>query len=251
MSARLGAMRLVMLGAGLVAVLAPGVGSATAQEPSGPLPVDWTAPVRWELGGGFLVAGPVGEFADFVGGATGFGLFGTRYFGNARKLGIRVDLTLVAYGRTTASHTLALSGTSFDLDVITENGIGGFAIGPQYIMGRGVVRPYVNASVGSAQFITTSSAWADGRQVPIGTGEILERHVTALAAGGGVRLALWSRRSHPIALEIDGRYVHHGSVEYLREGGVRELPDGSLALDTIVSDANLWRIHVAAVFGFR
>lgn len=238
----------LLLASGLAAGWAD---AATAQEGSGERLVEWTAPVRWEAGAGLLLAEPVGDFGRYVRGGGGFGLAAIRYFGEARKLGVRVELTLISYGKTTEAHSLLLNGTSIDVDVTTENSIGGFAVGPHYAFGWGAVRPYVGASVGSAQFVTTNSAWAGSGSVPIATAEVLERHALSLAAGGGMRLALWSRRRHPIALEFDLRYLRHGEVEYLREGGVRALPDGSVAFESLVTDANLWRIQVGAAVGFR
>jgi hypothetical protein len=222
---------------------------ATAQQPH--VFDSLAAPARWEIGGAFLLAQPLGEFGRYVDGGGGFGLSGVRYLGAARRLGIRADLTLVTYGKVSTTTELILTGVGVDVDVTTENVIASFAIGPQYVFGRGRVRPWVSASVGSAQFVTTTSAWAGGRPVPIARAEVLEHHVLALTAGGGARVGLGPRRRRPISLEVDARYHRHGSVEYLRKGGVRDLPDGSIALDPITSDADLWTFRIGAVIGFR
>jgi hypothetical protein len=247
------------VGGGILLVAAAltlsGAGRAVAQElepePEPDISAGLTAPVRWELGGALLLAEPLGEFGRYVDGGGGFGLSGVRYFGAARRLGVRADLTLVSYGKVSSTSELVLSGVGVDVDVTTENIIASFAIGPQYVFGRGRVRPWVNASIGSAQFVTTTSAWSGGRPVPIARADVLEHHVLALTAGGGARVALWPGRQRPISLEVDARYHRHGAVEYLREGGVRDLPDGSVTLDPITSDADLWTIRVGAVMGLR
>ncbi|MDH3208582.1 MAG: hypothetical protein OEO79_18425 [Gemmatimonadota bacterium] len=210
-----------------------------------------TSPVRWEWGADLVGAKAVGQFAEYVAGGGGFGISGIRYFGEDTGLGLRLDLALISYGKTTESHRLVLTGTGLDVDVTTENVIATLAVGPHFVLGRGRVRPYLGASVGTAQFVTTNNAWGDGQALPIATAEVLERYTLALAAGGGVRLTFREQRDHPISLEVDGRYRRHGSVQYLREGGVRELPDGSIDLDLISSDANLWALSIGALIGVR
>jgi hypothetical protein len=206
---------------------------------------------RWEWGGSLLKAEPVGQFAEHVAGGGGFGLSALRYFGASRSFGVRLDLTLLSYGKTSHSHRVILSGTAVDVDVTTDNTIAGFAIGPHVVFGQGRVRPYLGGSVGSAQFVTTTAGWAGGQPLPISTTNHLERDALALTTGGGVRFVFREQRAHPIALELDGRYRLHGSVEYLHEGGLRELPNGSVELDPIVSDANLWTVSVGVLLGAR
>jgi hypothetical protein len=228
-----------------------GAGPVRAQEPEPNAPADGAAPVRWEIGGALLLARAAGEFGRYVDGGVGFGLSGVRYFGEARRLGIRVDLTLVSYGRESTSSEVVLGGVAVDVDLTTENAIATLAVGPQYVFGRGRVQPWVSATIGSAQFVTTTSAWAGGQALPIASTDVLEHHTLALSAGGGARVGLWPNRRRPISLEVDARYHRHGAVEYLRQGGVRELPDGSITLDPITSDADLWTVRLGVVMGFR
>ena len=241
MSARGGVLAFALLGVASAASAQATLGGGV--EPGGQ--------VRWEWGGHLFMAEPVGEFADHVEGGGGFGVFGIRYLGGGTGFGVRLDLTLLSYGRSSESYALVLNGTGVDVDLTTDNAIATLAIGPHLVLGRGRVRPFVGASVGSAQFVTTNAAWAGGRAIPIASAEVLERYALALAAGGGVRLAFREQRAHPISLELDAHYRRHGSVEYLRKGGVRELPDGSVELDPIVSSVSLWTIHIAGVVGFR
>jgi len=197
------------------------------------------------------MAESVGDFAEQVPGGGGFGVFGIRYLGGRTRFGLRLDLTLLSYGGSTESYEFVAGGTPVDIEVTTENAIGTLAIGPHFLFGTGRVRPFFGASVGAAQFVTTNAAWAGAQAMPIASTEVLQRHVMALAAGGGVRLAFREQRAHPISLELDGHYRRHGRVEYLREGGLRALPDGSLELDSITSDVSFWTFHVAGVVGVR
>ena len=232
-----------------VAVVAIG-GGAAAQEPTPEGASDLGA-VRRELGIGLLGAVPVGELAQYVGGGTGFRIFGVLYLGDGGAFALRLDGTLISYGKTSDSYDLSLTGTTLAVDVTTENTIASFAVGPHVVFGRGMVRPYVGAAVGSAQFATSTAVWSGGRAVPVASSELMERHTWVVQVGGGARLALGEGRRRPLSLEVDGRYQRHGRTEYLREGGVRELPDGSIELEPISSEANLWTVHVGVVIGFR
>ncbi|HSM05482.1 MAG TPA: hypothetical protein VK858_12770 [Longimicrobiales bacterium] len=238
------------LATALLVHLSLGAGSAAGQL-SPPDAEGAFRPVRWEWGADFVAAKAVGQFSDYVDGGFGFGISGIRYLGDGTGFGLRLDLMLISYGKTTESYGLGLPGPDLDMDLTTENVIASLAVGPHFVFGRGRLRPYLGASVGSAQFVTTSSAWAGGQVVPIASTEVLERYALALAAGGGVRVTFRQQRAHPISVELDGRYRRHGRVEYLREGGVRELPDGSIELELIDSDANLWTLSIGALIGVR
>jgi len=220
-----------------------------AQEPS--VEEVFSAPVRWEWGAFLLAGEPVGEFSRHSDGGGGFGLVGIRYLGADRSLGIRVDLALMSYGRTSASYALTLVGTPIDVEVTTDNSVAHLAVGPHLELGSGPVRPYLDAAIGAAQFVTTTAAWSGGLLLPIATAEVLERYTLQLAAGGGLRMSVRERRRHPLSFELGGRYQHHGTVEYLGEGGLRERPDGTIELDPIVSDADFWTVQVGATIGVR
>jgi hypothetical protein len=55
-----------------------------------------------------------------------------------------------------------------------------------------------------------------------------------------------------VFLDIGARYHDNGrDVRYLREGGVRDLPDGGIQLDRIRSRADLITWHVGVSVGVR
>jgi hypothetical protein len=53
-----------------------------------------------------------------------------------------------------------------------------------------------------------------------------------------------------IALDLSARFHRNGRVSYLREGGVRDLPNGDVALDVIRSPADLWTYQVGLGFAW-
>jgi hypothetical protein len=55
-----------------------------------------------------------------------------------------------------------------------------------------------------------------------------------------------------VFLDLGARYHDNGrSVRYLREGGIRDLPDGDVQLDVIRSRADLFTWHVGVSVGGR
>ena len=206
-------------------------------------------PVGWDFGFSGLGAQPVGEFDDYVDLGGGFGMFVTKYLGERRSWGIRLDGVLVVYGSTTVRRPLGPTVPFVEVDVTTENAIASFAVGPHFMPAEGRIRPYVNASIGAAQFVTTTSVWGSGSIQPFASTENFEDYALQLTGGGGMRITLAERRRFPISLDVGMRYLRHGTTEYLREGGITELPDGSVQIDPIRSDSNLITCHVGVAIG--
>jgi hypothetical protein len=88
-------------------------------------------------------------------------------------------------------------------------------VGPQIMAPRGPVRPYANGTAGVAYFATMSSV--GGRD------------------------------------ELGASFAHDNGrdVRYLREGGIRDLPDGGLQLDVVRSRADLITWHLGVSVGAR
>jgi hypothetical protein len=231
----------------------PGPAWIAAQVVYPPGVEDYTAPVRWEIGFNGLVADPVGEFGDYVDLGGGFNLFGVVYLGEGRSWGLRLDGTLIIYGSNTVRRPLSPTVPFVDVDVKTENTIASFALGPQFVFGQGRLRPFLHGSVGASQFATTTSVYGSGSSSvqPFASTDNFEDYTFLLTAGGGLQIDLATARQHPISLELGADYLRHGLTEYLREGGIRELPGGGYEVDPIRSETNLMTYHLGLVIGIR
>ena len=53
----------------------------------------------------------------------------------------------------------------------------------------------------------------------------------------------------PISIDLGARYHYNGRAEYLREGSIRDNPDGSISFLPIKSETNLWVYHLGIAFG--
>jgi hypothetical protein len=210
-----------------------------------------SAAVRRELGFTLITAHPVGKFADYVGPGGGFSLFGLLYMGDRPTLGLRLDLDLIVYGSNTVTRPLSPSLPLVDVEVTTENSIASLALGPQLVLGRGRVRPYLHGSAGVSQFVTTTSVWSSGNPYPFASTQNQEDHAFFLSAGAGVRMLLSRSSRHPIGLELGGHYLRRGLADYLLEGKTQGGSGEEIPLEAIRSETNLATFHLGLTLGFR
>lgn len=208
-------------------------------------------PVRGELGISGVLALPVGEFADYVevgGGLSGFGVY---FLDERQRVGLRLDGSWIVYGRNTVRRPLSPTVPFVDVKVTTQNGIGSFGFGPQFVLGLGPVRPYLRGSVGFSYFNTRTSVEGTNDSEPFASSTNFDDTTFALTAGGGVRVGLAEAGRHPVALDFGAAYMRHGLTEYLREGGLRETSGGGVEIEAIRSDTNLVTFYLGVSVGLR
>ena len=167
---------------------------------------------------------------------------------------MRLDGGFLNYGRETTRDPLSSTvGGRIMVDLTTTNNIGWLGVGPQLMAPRGALRPYVNGTAGLSYFGTTSSV-KGSRSANESFAETTNYHDAQLSWGGGAGVLVPLRRSARtlVFLDVGARYHDNGrNVRYLREGGIRDLPNGQLALDVIQSRADLVTYHVGVSIGAR
>ncbi|HZF69198.1 MAG TPA: outer membrane beta-barrel protein [Gemmatirosa sp.] len=224
----------------VAALVAPG--ALRAQFPGAPGSGARAAgPSRWGFGLALSVAQPVHDFRRFV--PNGWG--GTGHVGMkldpAGVLALRLDGGLLNYGREKTR--VPLDRSRLDLQLETRNDIYWAAVGPQLMVPRGPIRPYVNAQLGAAVFTTSTTlveerTFEEDRELDSVTEQ--SDGTWSWGGGGGVLLSV----ARGISLDLGARFHRNGRVSYLREGGVRNVPGGGVELDTIRSAADLWTYQV-------
>jgi hypothetical protein len=199
---------------------------------------------RSVLGVQFMWAEPQGDFGYFV--DNGFGMSGHAVFNLGRHgvAGLRLDGSFIVYGHEHFIQPLSPSIPRVWVDVTTDNIIASGFIGPQITLGHGALRPYVHGGFGFSYFATHSSVDGDPYHHHSLGSTNFDDWTPAVTGGGGLYLAL-SRR---VLLDLAAQYVHNGTVEYMREGGITEDPDGSLWFEVIESEANLWMWKLGVSF---
>lgn len=207
-------------------------------------------------GGMTIVVGqPIGAFHTFVNHGMGIGVHGVAQLGNQGALGIRLDAGFLNYGNETIPIPLGTfpGGGRVRVDVKTSNNIFWLGAGPQLMVPRGPVRPYVNATAGFSHFATMSSV--SGRRsddVPFAHDVNHDDAQFSWSTGGGIMMPVYRNARTLAFIDIGVRYHDNGrEVRYLRKGGIRDLPNGDVALDVIRSRADLLTWQVGASIGGR
>ncbi len=180
------------------------------------------------LTGGFSVAvsQPLGDFRR--GGRVGFGVAGFASISAdpVGILGLRVEGGAQNYGTT--SLRTAQPGYGFyttQLRQTTSNDIFWLGVGPQVTIPLGPVRPYGFATVGAANFSTTSSLQYALYGDPYGYNREfqstdLSNWALARAAGGGVRFRVGRAAGHAAYVDAGARWQRVNDVSYLTPGAV-------------------------------
>jgi hypothetical protein len=224
------------------------IGAVAALAMAGALPLAaqeaQPQPVRLQTELSVLYARPLGEFADHI--DRGFGLaFGVSVpLAENSPFSLRLDGGVINYGHETRQVCLSSTvGCRVRVDLTTTNDIAFAAVGPQLAVPRGPVRPYLHASAGFAYFGTSSAV--SGRDDHHDFARTINQDDLTFSwgVGGGVRVAL-PVAATPVLLDLGARYHDNARVEYLREGGITDLPDGTLQLDTQRSRADLITFHL-------
>lgn len=195
---------------------------------------------------GLTYAQPLGAFRNYV--QYGFGAAGSLVIrlDHPGVFGLRVDGGYVNYGTETKRARLTSTiGDRIRVNVNTTNNIAAFGVGPQLMVPRGRVRPYINGSVGFSYFFTESSVEGSNNSQQFASTTNFDDTTLHYGGGGGIVIP-FSTKTTPVALDIGARYLNNGRTRYLREGGITDQPDGSIIVDPIESRVELvvWSVGV-------
>ncbi len=205
------------------------------------------------LGGLTLtVSQPVGPFRRVAG--TGFGLTANGVAGidPGGILGLRVEGGAQNYGRFSAPFETRSALLGAPGRQVTSNDIYWGAIGPQLSVPLGPVRPYGFATVGIANFATTSrllGAGIDGTSREFVRSTDLSNWSTTQALGGGLRVRVARQNGTPVHLDLGARRHYIKSARYLTPGAIPG--ETAFGLLSTSGRADLVTYHVGVSVGGR
>jgi hypothetical protein len=204
-------------------------------------------PSRFTVGGGFVVSQPKGEFAENIGNGFGIDAYGLFRLDPTGVLSLRADLGGSQYGSETLPAGYIYGGR-VGVEVETTNSILWAAFGPQVAIPVGRIRPYASAAIGVMNFQTVSSV----RGTDNYEGDTFARtenqsdNTRSWIFGGGAYVPLTGRLSM-MAIDVGAKYFTGGNATYLREGAIRDNPDGTVTIFPSHSktDQVTWHVGVS------
>jgi hypothetical protein len=214
--------------------------SAFAQNPS--------ETTRFTIGGAPVLALPKGEFGSNIGRNFG-GIVGLNYHvDRPGYFSLRFDVSPFSYGSEERQVPISpWIGERILLDLKTRNWMTAFSFGPELALPRGPLRPYVNSGISHLLLKTTSSLQGDSSESFV-TSTNYSDSTRSWFLGGGLRIPLAGDNPYKaISLDLGLRYQKGGSVSYLREGSIQDLPDGSINFTPLVSRTP----HIVYLIGVR
>lgn len=198
------------------------------------------APPRFQAGGALAIAKPVGDFGEVVDIGVGLGGHFIFFVTPGGAFSLRVDAGFLNYGNETQRVCLSTTvGCRIEVDLTTSNNIVHGTIGPQLMVPRGPIRPYANGGIGFSYFATTSSVEGSSNNDPFASTTNFDDAAFSWAAGGGLYIPIRVSATADLAIDLGARYIGTREIEYLREGDIRDLPDGSIEFTPRRSDGNL------------
>ncbi len=208
---------------------------------------DWDRP-RAHVGLNFQLGFPQGEFRDFVGTGYGLGAHLTWFLDPRRAVGLRLSGSWIQYGRTTERLPLSPTLPGLLVDLTTANDIYTFAIGPEFQVGRGNIRGYLQGAIGGSNFATTTSAEGTNNTSPFASTTNFNDWTFAYNAGAGLLFQV-SHGRQPVFIDGGVRYQSHGRTRYLREGSIEPQPGGGVSFAPIESKTDLLIVHLGVQLG--
>lgn len=165
-------------------------------------------------------------------------------------LGLRGDVAFLNYGNETKRVPISPSINRVLVNMTTSNNIAVASAGPELMLRRGPIQPYVYGFAGYSYFYTQTSVGSDRDGEAFASSTNFGDGGLATGWGGGVSVPL-RLRSVGVALDAGGRRTINGTRRYLRRGDIIDQPDGSLQFNSRTTDADFWQFHIGASFSFR
>lgn len=200
------------------------------------------------FGVSFVAADAVGDLGTVVDQGFGLQFGGGLPMAANGQLRLRADVGFVVYGH----ERLYYCGISCRVasELTTTNNIVFAGIGPELVLARGPVQPYVYGEAGLSYFVTSSSLDDHDGYGPYLQTTNYSDAVYGLKYGGGLRLRVGGRH-RPVFLDLALERHDNGVADYLTRGDIVDNPDGSVTLYPNRSDADLVSFRLGVAIGTR
>jgi hypothetical protein len=211
---------------------------------------------NFEVGGGFIIGFPQGQFKDNIdNNGYGFTLNGG-YAPQKNPFMIGLDFGYLIYGSETRTEPFSTTIPDVFVDVTTTNSIvlGNIVLRlqPNY----GVFRPYIQGLLGFTYIFTTTEIKDQGNyEEHVASSTNFDDIAFNYGAGGGIMFRVYKAKENEgmklkeVLIDIGVKYLESGEAEYLKEGSIRR-ENGIVIYDVNKSKTNLLTLQISASFRF-
>lgn len=132
-------------------------------------------------------------------------------------------------------------------ELTTTNSILFAGVGPELVLARGDIQPYVYATAGATWFVTSSSIDYNDGFGPVAETTNYTDHTLGFRYGGGIRF----RSGGNVSIDLGVTRHDNGLVSYLTKGDIVDNPDGTITMNPNLSEADLLSFQVGLSFGIH
>ena len=167
----------------------------------------------------FIQSRPQGGLGQNI--PRGYGVDGAYFFRLDQRgaLSLRFGAGIVDYGHEAKHVPLSPTIGRVQVKVKTTNYLSQFTIGPQFTWPRGLIRPYVNAGIGTQVFWTESNVqdFSDDDSSDLSTTNQSD-WTSAWTFGTGVYVPI----SRGVSLDAGVQFIQGGRAQYLKPGSIQD-----------------------------
>lgn len=193
----------------------------------------------------FSAADARGELAGAIDQGFGLELTGGIPLAADGHLRLRLDGGFLVYGLEHIDYC------EYSCRVLTEltttNSILFVGVGPELVLARGDIQPYVFGTVGGTWFVTSSSVDYNDGYGPGDETTNYSDHTFGLRYGGGIRF----HATRKVGIDLGVTRHDNGLVSYLTKGDIVDNPDGSITMNPNLSEADLLSFQIGVSIGLR
>ena len=132
-------------------------------------------------------------------------------------------------------------------ELTTTNSILYAGVGPELVLARGDIQPYVFGTAGGTWFVTSSSVDYNDGYGPSDDTTNYSDHTIGFRYGGGIRF----NASRKVGIDLGVTRHDNGTVSYLTKGDIVDNPDGSITMNPNLSEADLLSFNVGISIGMH
>lgn len=208
----------------------------------------------------FIIGLPQGEFKESIDRA-GFGIGGHIAYQPNPYFAVGGALGLMSYGSETRQERFSLTIQDVWVEVNTSNNFLMFHLLMQFGVPMGYVKPYAEGRLGLNYLWTETSIESQSSEEPFASSTNLDDTAFSYGFGGGLFIKVWEKsrgrkrtessrtkksdgQINVFYIDLKATYTIGGEAQYLKEGDIERLDDGTIIYHPSHSTTDLLAVQI-------